>query len=159
MQTPLTLQVREAAPSDAETVIEFVIAMARDSEELELDPAVVGPAVVTALDDPERALYWLAAEGDRAVGQLMITTEWSDWSNAWYWWIQSVYVMPEFRRRGVFRELYRHVTRVARERADVCALRLCVEHDNTHAQRAYEGMGMSRLPYVVYEERLDEERD
>ena len=27
-------------------------------------------------------------------GSLMLTTEWSDWSNCNYYWIQSVYVRP-----------------------------------------------------------------
>ena len=158
MQAPTALQVRQATPPDAETVTDFVIAMALDSEALELDRTVVRAAVVAALDDPGRAPYWLAIKDGRAAGQLMITTEWSDWNNAWYWWVQSVYVLPECRRHGIFRELYHHVAKVAREREDVCAIRLYVEHDNTGARRAYEQIGMAELPYATYEERLDEER-
>ncbi len=158
MHAASPLQIREATASDAETVTGFVVAMALDSEGIELAPAAVRTAVVTALDDPARARYWLAMQGERAVGQLMITTEWSDWNNAWYWWIQSVYVVPDCRRRGVFRETYRHVATVARERGDVCAIRLYVEHENASARRAYEQIGMAEAPYAVYEERLDEEQ-
>lgn len=41
-------------------------------------------------------------EGSPAA-ELLVTFEWSDWRNAQYWWIQSLYVVPEHRRKGIFR--------------------------------------------------------
>ena len=85
------------------------------------------------------------------VGTLMFTFEWSDWRCAWWWWIQSVYVAPAHRRKGVYRALYAHVLALARSRADVCGLRLYVERENTNAQRTYEFLGMADSGYRMYE--------
>ncbi len=150
-------EIREATSSDADTIAGFVIAMAAATEDIELDAGSVREAVATALPDPDRARYWLATVGGRVVGQLMITREWSDWNNAWYWWIQSVYVEPDWRRRGVFRALCEHVAALARERGAVCALRLFVLRDNEGARRTYEELGMTEQPFAVYEQRLREE--
>ena len=90
------------------------------------------------LRDDTKGIYFLAEEKGIVAGQLSITTEWSDWRNGNFWWIQSVYVAPEFRQRGVFRALYAHVRRLAKSRRDVCGLRLYVDEDNARAQRAYE---------------------
>ena len=103
------------------------------------------------LDDATRGLYWLAEVNRQVVGQLLVTPEWSDWRNGWFWWIQSVYVEPAWRRRGVFRALYDHVARAAREDPAVIGLRLYVERANHVAQQTYAGMGMEPTGYVVFE--------
>ena len=84
----------------------------------------------------------------------MLTTEWSDWRDGWWWWIQSVYVAPEARRGGVYRALYAHVLALAGERDDVCGLRLYVERENVNAQRTYEFLGMADAGYRMYEKAL-----
>ncbi|MCA9169807.1 MAG: GNAT family N-acetyltransferase, partial [Planctomycetales bacterium] len=97
------------------------------------------------------------AEADgRVIGCLMITYEWSDWRNGLFWWIQSVYVLAEFRRRGVFRELYRHAEEMARQLPGVCGLRLYVEHENDIARNTYSRLGMSQTPYQIYEKEFAE---
>ena len=101
--------VRAATPADAPLVIEFNRRLAEESEGKTLDPAVLGPGVRAALADPRKALYFLAEAEGSVAGQMMVTYEWSDWRNGWLWWIQSVYVRPEARRRGVFRALFEHV--------------------------------------------------
>jgi ribosomal protein S18 acetylase RimI-like enzyme len=108
--------------------------------------------VSAALDDPSKALYFIAEVDGLPAGQLMITYEWSDWRNGVFWWIQSVYVVPEWRRRGVYRKLYAEVQRLARERSGVCGLRLYVERHNELAQGAYERLGMRRAAYEMFEE-------
>jgi ribosomal protein S18 acetylase RimI-like enzyme len=85
------------------------------------------------------------------VGQIMVTTEWSDWRNGWFWWIQSVYVRPDARGRGVYRRLHREVEARARARGDVCGLRLYVAHENRNAQAIYAAMGMAPAAYRMYE--------
>jgi len=150
------VSVRQAIPTDAEAIARFVIAMAAETEGHHLDPDATLQAVAAALGDPDRARYWLATADDRPVGQLMITREWSDWNNAWYWWVQSVYVEPDWRRRGVYRALYKHALQQARKAGDVCALRLYVLTHNEGARRAYEELGMTEEPFRVYEQRLIE---
>jgi GNAT superfamily N-acetyltransferase len=96
-------------------------------------------------------VYYLAEAGGRVVGQLLITKEWSDWRDGWFWWIQSVFVAPEARRAGAYRVLHEHVVAEARRAGDVRGIRLYTEQANTQAHRVYERMGMRRSAYVMYE--------
>lgn len=125
--------------------------MARETEDLELDPDTVTAGVRALFEHPERGFYVVADAGARLAGSLMITTEWSDWRNGLFWWIQSVYVRPEHRRRGVYRALYRFVRELAGKRTAVCGFRLYVEQDNNRAQETYRSLGMNRTRYLVYE--------
>jgi len=147
-------RVRPAARADAETITAFNCELARESEGLALDPAVVATGVQAVFDDPGRGVYYVAEIDGRPVGQVMTTQEWTDWRNGWFWWIQSVYVEPHSRRRGVFRALYRHVTSLARERGDVRGLRLYVVQTNARAIDTYVRLGMARTEYLFYETDL-----
>jgi ribosomal protein S18 acetylase RimI-like enzyme len=146
---PLTL--RRAGPGDAAVIAEFNQRLAQESEGKTLDPAVLAAGVAACLADPHKARYFLAEEDGAVLGQIMLTTEWSDWRNGWVWWIQSVYVRQEARRRGVFRALFRHVHEAARAAPEVVALRLYVERDNHAAQQTYHRLGMERTGYLVLE--------
>ena len=150
--------IRGATPADAEVIAAFNAAMALETEHKRLDPAVLRAGVEGAIARPASAKYFLAELEGRVVGQLMVTFEWSDWRNADFWWIQSVYVPPEFRSRGVFGGLYRHVERLARD-AGACGLRLYVERDNAGAQAAYRRLGMADAGYLVYETDWSVKRD
>jgi ribosomal protein S18 acetylase RimI-like enzyme len=145
------LQVRPAVNSDAETIARFNAAMARETEGLELDPARLLEGVRALLRDPAKGFYLMGCAAGAAVGQLMITYEWSDWRNGNFWWIQSVYVRPEDRGRGVFAKLYRAAEERARASGDACGLRLYVEEENARAQRVYAGLGMKPTSYRMYE--------
>jgi len=149
--------VREAEPQDVLLVTEFVVAMARDSEGAELDEEVVEAAVRAALADRAKGVYYVAEADEGLVGQALVTTEWSDWNCCEYWWLQSVYVLPEWRRRGVFGAIYRHVEQAARD-ARAAALRLYVRRDNERARLAYERLGMRAADYIVYEQPLHSSR-
>jgi len=144
-------QVRDATPTDIETIVAFNRAMARETEGKDLAVEVLLPGVRTVIANSTLGRYFVACHGAELVGQLMITTEWSDWRNGQIWWIQSVYVRPDHRRRGVFRALYRHAEQVARTTPGVVGLRLYVEHNNAVAQRAYESLGMQDAGYLVFE--------
>jgi ribosomal protein S18 acetylase RimI-like enzyme len=96
----------------------------------------------------------VAEENGRIVGGLMITFEWSDWRSGWFWWIQSVYILPEARGRGIYRLLYDFVKAMALDRQDVCGFRLYVEKENERAQRVYEKLGMEATYYLMYEEMV-----
>ena len=146
------IQIRPARIVDFETIVAFNHAMAKETEGKTLDPANAEAGVRNALEDPHRALYFMAEVDRVVVGQTMITPEWSDWRNGFFWWIQSVYVDPRFRRHGVFRALYEHIARLAKGRDDVCGLRLYVHHDNRNAIETYRRLGMSQAEYLLFEE-------
>ena len=145
------MRIRLATPADAGALIEFNAAMALETEGKELLPDVIGAGVRSLLGNPAAGFY-LLAEQDSAVGSLMITKEWSDWRNGTFWWIQSVYVRPEFRRQGVYKTLYRHVQELASKDPAVCGFRLYVERENDRAQAAYGALGMKQTHYLVFEE-------
>ena len=148
----MSLTIRNATPADLEFLAHGNEAMALETEHKSLDPQVVRRGVAAALADPAHGRYFVAVDADDLpVGQLMVTYEWSDWRNGQFWWIQSVYVLPDWRRRGVFRALYRHVEDLARRTQGVCGLRLYVEADNVNAQRTYERCGMGDAGYRVME--------
>jgi GNAT superfamily N-acetyltransferase len=143
--------LRRATPADAPVIVEFNRRLAEESEGKTLDLPVLAAGVAACLADPTKALYFVAEDGGRVVGQVMLTYEWSDWRNGWIWWIQSVYVVPEQRRRGVFRALFEHVCRQAREDPHVVALRLYVEEENHGAREIYAHLGMEPTGYRVLE--------
>jgi GNAT superfamily N-acetyltransferase len=151
---PDELAIRRATIDDAEILARFNEAMAEETEDKTLDPDTVRAGVRAVFDKPEQVFYLVAERDSTIVGSLMITTEWSDWRNADFWWIQSVYVRPEARRTGVYTALHRDVRRRARNTEDVCGLRLYVERANAAAQAAYDELGMDEPPYRMYEEML-----
>ena len=145
------MRIRLATPADAGALIEFNAAMALETEGKELLPDVIGAGVHSLLADPAGGFY-VVAEDDGPIGSLMITKEWSDWRNGTFWWIQSVYVLPRFRRQGVYKALYRHVQELAVKDAKVCGFRLYVERENSRAQATYAALGMKQTRYLVFEE-------
>ncbi len=174
-------KIRLAERRDVPALVEFNRAMARETEGKELSPGVLTSGVENLLKAPVYGFYVVAERTPAAdesetagpsnsnapaapeiVGSLMVTFEWSDWRNGLFWWIQSVYVRPDFRRRGVYRALYDFLKRHAERpgyRGYVCGFRLYVEKNNTAAQQTYERLGMRETYYKMYEEEImtDEE--
>jgi GNAT superfamily N-acetyltransferase len=143
--------VRAAALEDVEFLVDGNARMALETENLVLDAQRLRAGVQAVFADAARGFYLIAeVDGERA-GQMMITYEWSDWRNGVFWWIQSVYTVPEKRGRGAFKALYAAVERMARERGGVCGLRLYVESHNEAAQAAYRRCGMSETVYRMFE--------
>lgn len=147
----MDIKIREAGLDDVPVLTEFNLRLASETEDLRLDPACVRRGVTALLQDPAKGVYYVAETDGAVVGQLMVTYEWSDWRNGNLWWIQSVYVKPEFRRSGVFRLLFRHLQDLARSRKDVPAMRLYVHADNARARQSYERLGMKQTKYEVFE--------
>jgi GNAT superfamily N-acetyltransferase len=145
--------VREAEPHEFRIITDFVLAMARDSEGVTLNPEIVEAGVQAALADCGKGVYYVAEADQGLIGQVLVTTEWSDWNCCEYWWLQSVYVRPEWRRRGVFGLIYRHIVDRARE-SRAAAIRLYVHRDNEAAILAYRRHGMSDSEYIVMEQTL-----
>ena len=151
---PGEFNIRQGGVDDGETIARFNAAMALESEGISLDRATLRAGVDAALADESKAFYLIAEAGGEPVGQLMVTTEWSDWRNGWIWWIQSVYVKPEARRQGVYRSLYQQLTDMANARSDIRGMRLYVMRENWGAKRTYEALGMSHSEYDLYETEL-----
>jgi len=146
------MEIRIATREDISALVEFNQAMALETEHKTLDAEVLTPGVSAVFDDASKGFYVVAdVEGVVAAG-LMVTTEWSDWRNGWFWWIQSVYVRPEFRGGGLYGQMYEFVKRQAADAGNVCGFRLYVEKENEKAQRVYEKLGMERTYYLMYEE-------
>jgi len=145
------MKIRRARPTDTAIIADFNSRMAWETERRRLNPGRVKRGVAALLKDRAKGIYYVAEENGAVVGQLLITFEWSDWRNGNFWWIQSVYVVPEFRKRGVFRALFGHVHKLAKSRRDICGLRLYVETANDRAQRTYRRLAMRPAPYRIFE--------
>ena len=145
--------VRPARPADAGAIADFNLAMARETEHLELCADTVARGVAAVMADASHGFYVVAEVAARVAGALLVTYEWSDWRNARFWWIQSVYVVPAARRLGVYRALHNYVEAQARAQ-EACGLRLYVETNNLTAQGVYRSMGMRESHYHIYEQEF-----
>lgn len=143
--------VRAATLRDTAFIVSGNIAMARESEGRRLDIQSVQFGVRAVVTDPQRGAYHIAEVDGRPAGQALVTREWSDWRNAWFWWLQSVYVTPAHRRKGVFRAIYAAIEAQARAQGDVCGLRLYVEQENATALATYQALGMEACGYRLCE--------
>ena len=136
---------------DIDRIVQFQADMAMESEGYILDKEKVTKGVKAAMNDESKGIYWVAKTDNKIIGSLMLTREWSDWNNEWYWWIQSVYVMPEYRKHGVYKAMYSVVKDAARE-SNVSQIRLYVDKTNHPAQKAYQRLGMQESHYLMFEE-------
>jgi ribosomal protein S18 acetylase RimI-like enzyme len=148
------ISVRPARFEDWPVIVEFNICLASESEGKRLVREHLEPGVKALLNDHQKGRYLLAEVDARIAGQLMHTYEWSDWRNGQIWWLQSVYVAPEFRRRGVFRALFQELLRQAQADPGVVGLRLYVEEHNHKAHATYDSLGLPRAGYFVMERML-----
>ncbi|HMJ08793.1 MAG TPA: GNAT family N-acetyltransferase [Pyrinomonadaceae bacterium] len=147
------MNIRLADINDAENLVRFNQEMATETEGKELDASVLTPGVEAVFNDANKGFYVVCDDGGRIAGSLMVTFEWSDWRNAWFWWIQSVYVLPEYRGKRIYTRLYDFVKAFAGLRKNVCGFRLYVEKENIGAQKVYEKNGMAASHYLMYEEQ------
>jgi ribosomal protein S18 acetylase RimI-like enzyme len=148
--------IRRATPDDWPTIVEYNSCLVQETEHKTLHRERLEQGVKAILGNPALGSYFVAVDGEELVGQIMTTYEWSDWRNGMIWWIQSVYVQPSHRRRGVFRSLYQHVADLARRDPGVVGLRLYVEQNNAPAQSAYNNLGMRPAGYLVLEQMFVE---
>lgn len=146
------ITIRKAQKQDAQTIIDFNRQMALETEDKDLDPGTITPGVKAVLEDDNKGFYLIAEIGGQAAGSLMITYEWSDWRNGYFWWIQSVYVTKKHRRKGVYTALHKKVRDLANQNDYVIGFRLYVEKNNKAAQKTYEKIGMNPTYYKMYEE-------
>ncbi len=139
--------------NDTAAIAQFQVDMAQESEGTALDHELVLKGVAAAMADKYKGTYIVARVEGEAIGSLMLTREWSDWTNKWYWWIQSVYVKPEYRGKGAYRAMYQKIKEMAKEEG-VAQIRLYVDKTNYPAQKVYQKLGMAECHYYMYEEVL-----
>jgi len=146
----MEISIRQANRSDAEIIIGFQENMALETESIILDNKIICSGVYAVFDDPSRGRYYVACSESKVLASLLITYEWSDWRNCYIWWFQSVFIMPEYRRRGIFKQMYEFIRDKACNEG-IGGLRLYVELNNKKAQKTYEAMGMCGEHYKMYE--------
>lgn len=154
----MDVSIRKALPADAGEIAGFQVAMAMETENKQLDSSKVHTAVNAVFTDDQKGFYLVADVDGKVRGSLMITYEWSDWRNCNMWYIQSVYVCPENRGCGLFKQMYAQVMELAKEKGAMY-VRLYVETENHRAQKVYESLGMKRMPYFMYDVRVDPPAD
>ncbi len=142
--------VREAEQSDVSTLIEYNLSLADETESISLDKNILRLGIEKTLELND-CRYLVAELDNKIVGQTMLTSEWSDWRNGVIWWMQSVYVNPDYRKRGVFQSILKYIENLAEKTLEVKALRLYVMDDNQIARRAYQNLGIKNSSYLVYE--------
>ncbi len=148
-------KIQQANLQDASAIAKFQVQMADESEGTVLDYELVLRGVTEGLKDAAKGTYLVARnENDEAIASLLITKEWSDWRCGWYWWIQSVYVCPDYRRKGVYRAMYAKVKELAKADNSPC-VRLYVDRTNERGLSTYQSLGMKESHYLFYEEDLD----
>ena len=145
------MKIRQSNLSDSISIVEFQLAMALETEQLELDQPTVIKGVAAVMADPVKGIYYVAEVNGQVVGSLLTTFEWSDWRNGTVLWIQSVYVQPEFRKRSVFSALYKHIMIMVAANTELRGIRLYADKTNTSAHDIYEHLGMSAEHYQMFE--------
>jgi len=143
--------IRKANSDEHQLIVDFQLAMAHETENIELNRDIVECGVKAVLKDSTKGQYYVAESNGKIVGSLLTTYEWSDWRNATVLWIQSVYVKPDYRRKGVYRSLYSHVKDLVLKNNNLSGIRLYADKSNTTAHKAYQKLGMNPDHYMTFE--------
>ena len=150
---PLNIIIREACESDLPSLVEYNLALAKETENLDLNKDTLRLGIQNSFA-LQGCHYFVAETEGNVVGQTMITSEWSDWRNGTIWWMQSVYVHPSYRKQGVFHEIFKHIETIAANTPSIQSLRLYVMKNNETGLKTYQSIGMSNSGYLVYEKQL-----
>jgi len=153
MANEVPMLIRDATLKDAKVIARNNIFLAKESEGEVLEPRTALAGAKAILSDESKGFYIVAEADGTVIGQCMVTFEWSDWRNRPIWWVQSVYVEPAWRKRGVFTKLFDEVRRRAR-REKVGLLRLYVHTSNKNAMKVYERLGMRQEHYRIHGMKL-----
>jgi len=143
--------IRTATTGDIEQIVNFQLSMASETEGIKLNQPTVNKGVISVLNDPAKGKYYVAEINGQIVGSLLTTFEWSDWRNGTILWIQSVYVVKEYRRKGVYRNMYSHIKNLVLKNDNLNGIRLYADKSNLPAQKTYKNLGMNPDHYVTFE--------
>lgn len=145
------MNTREAKKEEYTTIVRYQLAMAKETEGIDLNRNTVEKGVLAVLADSQKGRYYVAEVDGEIVGSLLTTYEWSDWRNGTVLWIQSVYVLPEYRRRGVYRNLYTYLKKKVLEDNGLNGIRLYADKSNIPAHKTYRKLGMADDHYITFE--------
>jgi len=145
------VRIRLALEEDKKTIAQFQVEMAMETESLKLDIDALINGVTAVFRDPQKGKYLVAEDGKQIVASMLLTPEWSDWRDKWVLWIQSVYVLPEFRRKNIFSLMYEFAKQIAERDEKVAGMRLYVDNSNDKAIQVYKAIGMNGDHYRVFE--------
>lgn len=143
--------IRQAIESDSASIVEFQLAMAWETEKLKLDEPTVILGVKAVFADSSKGVYYVAEKDGEIIGSLLTTYEWSDWRNGTVLWIQSVFVKPDFRGKGIFSKMYKHIRDYVESTVELRGIRLYVDKTNLLAQSVYKNLGMTEEHYQMFE--------
>ena len=146
------ITIKNANEQDIKTITDFQLKMAFETEKLVLNPEIVIKGVNSVFNNPNNGRYFIAEQDSQVVASLLITHEWSDWRNAQVWWIQSVYVKAEFRKKGIFKKMYQHISELVKNSRNLAGIRLYVDRTNSNARKVYEKIGMNGEHYQLFED-------
>ena len=149
-----TISIRNGTLKDADVIVHFQKQMAMETEDKALEDDLIKPGVRAIFESPDKGFYLVAEIENSVVGSLLITYEWSDWRNSWFWWVQSVYVKKSYRRKGVYSRLHNEIISRCRKSEQTCGIRLYVEKENKIAQKVYSDLDMYETNYLLYETHL-----
>jgi GNAT superfamily N-acetyltransferase len=145
----MTFHIRRATSADLERLVSFAVAEAKEAEGIKKDSERVRQGVTTALNDDSIARYWVIEKNNTGViGSVSIVKEWSDWNSGYYWWIQNMYILPEFRGKGLMQQLIQSLKDAARNEGAL-ELRLYVHKNNAQAISAYQKVGFFDADYRI----------
>jgi ribosomal protein S18 acetylase RimI-like enzyme len=145
------MNIRIALQTEQAAIVDFQIRMAKETEDLILNVSIVNKGVEAVLQDSDKGIYYVAEIDGEVVASLLTTYEWSDWRNGMVLWIQSVYVLPEFRGKGIYKEMYLFLQKKIKNEPGLLGLRLYVEKENKNAQKVYKKLGMDGEHYQMFE--------
>lgn len=145
------MQVRKATTKDINAIVDFQLKMAAETEGIELNSDIVLKGVTAVIEDERKGQYYVTEINEKVVASLLTTFEWSDWRNGTIIWIQSVYVLGNFRRRGVYRNMYSHIKNMVLNNPKLNGIRLYADKSNTAAHKTYQELGMNHDHYITFE--------
>lgn len=143
--------IRKATIKDVDFIVRAQLLMANETEGIELDKPTVTKGVSAVLSNNSKGQYYVAEIDKMVVSSLLTTFEWSDWRNGTILWIQSVYVLPKYRRKGVYRNMYSYIKEMVFNNNNLSGIRLYADKSNSTAQKTYKTLGMSPDHYVTFE--------
>lgn len=145
------MEVRKAITEDIKSIVDFQLKMAAETEGINLHEPTVTKGVAAVINDNTKGQYYVTEINKRIVASLLTTYEWSDWRNGTILWIQSVYVLNEYRRKGVYQNMYSHIKQLVLENEKLNGIRLYADKSNLAAHKTYQKLGMSPDHYITFE--------
>lgn len=148
--------IRKLTPADRDIYLQF-------TEAFYSSDAVMTPIPLTFREQTFSELMradtyasgYLFEMNHRPVGYALTAKTYSQEAGGMVVWIEELFILPEYRSRGLGSEFFTYLMDVAEP--DAARFRLEVEQENTGAVRLYQRRGFETLPYdsMVIDRMLD----